>query len=158
MTLFKLNLKPQMYLNTLIRSDSVARLGSLYMATIKEKESIVGLLRVACSTSLGVNKVTVWKAVLVRKCETLVVFLIRGQSSARLLLFSYVGQGARLAGSEAESSWETAGVHSKTGTTKSGDSWKDKQSTWGRCRVTTIKTQRATPLLGFFSNAATLDN
>lgn len=82
-----------MYLNPLIRSDSIARLGSLYMATIKEKESIVGLLRVACSTSLGVNKATVWKAVLVRKCETLVVFLIRGQSSAGLLLFSYVGRG-----------------------------------------------------------------
>lgn len=125
MTLFKLNFKPYMYLNPLIRSDSIARLGSLYMATIKEKESIVGLLRVACSTSLGVNKATVWKAVLVRKCETLVVFLIRGQSSAGLLLFSYVGRGgARLAGSEAESSWETAGVRSPPRTTKNDDSWK----------------------------------
>lgn len=129
MTLFKLNLKPEMYLNPLISSDSIARLGSLYMATIKEKESIVGLLRAACSTSLGVNKVTVWKAVLLRKCETLVVFLIRGQSSAGLLLFSYVGRGARLAGSEAESSWETAGVHSPPRMTKNGDSWKDKQRT-----------------------------
>lgn len=109
MTLFKLNLKPQMYLNPLIGSDSVARLGSLYMATIREKESIVGLLRAACSTSLGVNKATVRKAVLVRKCETRLVFLIRGQSSVGLLLL------ARLAGSEAENSWETAGPPEKTG-------------------------------------------
>lgn len=67
-TLLRLNLKPQKYLmNPLIRSDSIARLGSIYMATIKQKESIVGLLKVVCSTSLGVKKVTVWKAVLVRR-------------------------------------------------------------------------------------------
>lgn len=79
----------------LIRSDSIARLGSFYTATIKQKESFVGLLRAACGTSLGVKKATVWKFVFCQqmKREKLVAFLIRGQSSAGLLLFSYVGLG-----------------------------------------------------------------
>lgn len=54
-------------MHSLIRSDSIARLGSFYTEAIKQKESIVGLLRAACGTSLGVKKATAWKFVLVSR-------------------------------------------------------------------------------------------
>lgn len=94
------NLKPRKYLmNPLIRSDNISRLRSLYMATIKQKEGIVSLLWAAGDTSLGVKKATVLLLAEVcsgqrMKCEKLVVFLIRGQSSAELLLCSCTGRGA----------------------------------------------------------------
>lgn len=43
----------------LIRSDNISRLGSLYMATIKQKGGFVGRLGAAAATSQGVKKATV---------------------------------------------------------------------------------------------------